>query len=105
MVQDRELAVGTRRGVLPTDTAVEHEKAEGDVAEQRAALRDLEGSFPPVGLQLATVMQQRAGKDELWVGAAPLADGAPDGRDFAGVLEQAAEIRVVARGGRRAPKI
>ena len=93
----RELAVGAGCRVVFSDSPVEHEHAERHVAEQRAELGGFERALPAICLELADIVEQRAGEDELDVRAADLGDGAADGRDLAGMPQQAAELGMVAR--------
>ena len=95
VLQDLELHLGARHAGGTAHGAIEHQRAEHDVADQRAGLSHLEVRLIAVRLELADVMQQHAGHHEVAVCPGHPARGPRNGRDLGGVLEEPAQEAMV----------
>jgi hypothetical protein len=102
-VLQQERLVGRAGGRrLVRQPAIEHEHAQRDMTQKGAGGGELDdAALPTVGLDLADVVQQRAGKDQLGVGAAGQRGGAPDARHLDCVAKQTSKLRVMTDGAGR----
>ena len=94
--------LGARRFFFLVESAVQHQRTQGEVSNQSAGFGEIERSVPRVALHFPDVMQQYACQNQIEIRSTGTSYSASYDRYFGGVLEQAAELSVVPACTRRA---